>query len=215
MSLHEHILLPVFTRVCVCMARRGYKSFERYNLLSKTALFVPGILSTCPLHLSPATLTLNFVLYFSLYHPLLPVFFPLPLSRFTPTCCTLSASPLIRGPFQGRSRAISVRLIRFLLITQPLSEQENTRLSLRLHLSQIVHLFTWANRINGEENWSNHSFHMGQQACLSAGVWTMTHPWSPAPIYVTLTAMISFSWEFFFKSDCLTLHNISKVANHN
>lgn len=65
-------------------------------------------------------------------------FFPLPLSRFTSTCCTLSASPSIRGPSQGRSGAISVR---FLLITQPLSEQENTRLSLRLRLSQIVHLF--------------------------------------------------------------------------
>lgn len=104
-SLHEHILLPVFTRVCVCTARRGDKSFERYNLLSKTALFVSGILSTCPLHLSPATLTLNFVLYFSLYHPLLPIFFPLPLSRFTPTRLHALCLPFDKRPIPGTERS--------------------------------------------------------------------------------------------------------------
>lgn len=95
MSLHEHIPLPVFTCLSVCTVRRGNKSFERCNLLSKRALFVPRILSTCPLHLSPAILTLNLFLYFSLYHSPLPGFFSTP-PYFTLTHCMLSASPSIR-----------------------------------------------------------------------------------------------------------------------
>lgn len=45
-------------------------------------------------------LTLNFFLYFSLYHSLLRVFFP-PLSRFARTRCELSASLPIRGQPRG------------------------------------------------------------------------------------------------------------------
>lgn len=112
-----------------------------------------------------------------------------------------------KRPSQERSRATSVHLIRFSLITQPLSEHRALVCGyagclLGFVCSRLfIVLFIRANRINGEVKWSNHSLCMGQQAYLSPVVGTMTHPWSPAPIYVTSTAMISFSlgsFLFFF-----------------
>lgn len=79
-SLHEHIPLPVFTCLRECTARRANfnKSVERWNLLSKRALFVPGILFTCPLRLSPATPHAQFLSLFLTLSQSLTCFFPLP-----------------------------------------------------------------------------------------------------------------------------------------
>lgn len=169
--------------VSVC-ARRGVETNPLRDIIcyQRQRYLYPGFSPPArSISLQPPSRSISFSIshFITLSYP----FFSPCLSPVSPRhVCTLSASPSIRGPSQGRSGAISVRLIHFLLITQPLSEQENTRLSLRLRLSQIVHLFPWANRINGEENWSNHSFCMGQQACRSAGVGTMTCPWSPAQL---------------------------------
>lgn len=211
----------------MCTARCGNKSFERYNLLSKRALFVPRILSTCPLHLSPATLMLNFFLHFSLYHSLLPVFFPHTLLPFHSDTLHAVCVPYDKRPSQGQSRAISLHLIRFPLIRRPLSQQRTHVYGCAGCLLGFVcsRLFIYS---SGQTElmekrtgpitasaWANRP--ACQQLCERWPIpgWV----WNPASIYViNCCDQFSFRQVFFYRLPLRNISNLKKceqVTNHD
>lgn len=119
--LHEHIPVPVFTCLSVCAVRRGNKSFERYHLLSRERYLFPGFSPHArSISLQPPSRSISFSI--SHFITVSYLFFSAPLPFRSDTLRALCV-PFDKRPSQGQSRAISVHLIRFPLITQPLSEQ--------------------------------------------------------------------------------------------